>query len=702
MAHQVKDATIRVRTLDNGWETIGVDRARGISHENLEYDHDRWGSLTASFDLRRAPRTPWPDIAESTDVEIEIAGVQTWKGRVNGTPTRDGADRSMNVQCEGLQAHLDDDTYVPFYVHTRLADWKDIRSDPNCVLTSFTAPGAVVNDNGAVTLSWPQNAQCNPNTVVGVTLDLGPAAAAKRVTLTYDSRNVAGGTFRLYVTGHDLAGVPTIGSGGDNAIMVSWDDGAAAANTFTGSFTNTHRYVTVYLLATGSRAAGAAASDFLARILALNVYADTAYESGNASALKASTVIPDALTKATVLLDADRSLIATTSFSIPDLAQLDDKTPREVWDAVNAFHNYASKIDERGRPVFQPLPSAPRIEVGEWTALDGSDANQSNLAEIYNRGILTGRTPAGAPARFERYQADKLTKHTVQLNNPSADTDVANWSTTNPNPVTRDTGTFDTTPASFRLLSMPFKTTATGTVAAGTFEKHRTYVLEFRWRPDGNHAMGAPDPDTWADGGSCQFQFGTSTDFGKLTLVGWNSAGTWTTLRVLWSPAATVTSGVEFRYLQGRYGTNSLRLDSFTVYRSDATRVDRRGFRRTKRLPIDAPIPTDGTAANQILDTFLATHKTAQFKGEYVITGPVREILTGKTVPPEQLGMRTTELLRFTDRIDPDTGAVGRDGRIVRVKYSHAEDQASVSIDNSSQNFEALLARYGALVGGPR
>ena len=62
------------------------------------------------------------------------------------------------------------------------------------------------------------------------------------------------------------------------------------------------------------------------------------------------------------------------------------------------------------------------------------------------------------------------------------------------------------------------------------------------------------------------------------------------------------------------------------------------------------------------------------------------------------LGM-TGEMIRFTDRIDPDTGAVGRDARIAEVSIDPDTEEATVTLDNSRAGFDALLARLDVVLG---
>src|SRR6478672_1028388 len=124
------EASVRVQVLGGTWETIGSDRYRGVAAEQLQLTANEWGPDTASFTLRRDPDAVHPDLLAWTPVEIWVAGVPVWDGRVKETPAQEGADFSLNVQCEGWQYHLDDDSYAANYVHTRLDDFADVRSVP--------------------------------------------------------------------------------------------------------------------------------------------------------------------------------------------------------------------------------------------------------------------------------------------------------------------------------------------------------------------------------------------------------------------------------------------------------------------------------------------------------------------------------------------------------------------------------------------
>src|SRR3954452_24134939 len=156
MSGDPRQVTIRVQVLGGTWEVIGADRYRGVSAEGVQFTANEAGYDTASFTLRRDPSAVHPDLLAWTPVEIWVAGVLAWDGRVKETPAQEGADFSLNVQCEGWQYHLDDDVYSQTYVQTRLSDWVDYRSLPTAVLGLTQAyAGGQVNSGQALALVAP-------------------------------------------------------------------------------------------------------------------------------------------------------------------------------------------------------------------------------------------------------------------------------------------------------------------------------------------------------------------------------------------------------------------------------------------------------------------------------------------------------------------------------------------------------------------
>lgn len=129
-----------------------------------------------------------------------------------------------------------------------------------------------------------------------------------------------------------------------------------------------------------------------------------------------------------------------------------------------------------------------------------------------------------------------------------------------------------------------------------------------------------------------------------------------------------------------------------------STVASRQGLTRTQQLDVSFTITT--TAADQIGDKWLASHVKAPFRGTVTAVGrdSFRQVIGGSPLEPEDMLAQTGELLRFNDLIDPDTGDLGRDGRIVEVTYNHDENSVIVTIDSSRTSFESLLERIGIYV----
>lgn len=686
---QTKDAVVRVQTLSGAWENLGSDRAHGIWPEGVTATADHWGPSKASFSLHRDPGVAWPDIAAFTPVEIEIGGVLVWDGRIKETPMSQSS-RVINVQCEGWQYHLDDDVYQRAYVHAKLADYKDVRGMPGAPLgaSAYNAAGQVTADGGQVYLAWTNGTPLVANAQVGAIVDLG-SAGAKRVVLSWESSNNTA-ALQFYIQGTNT---PSSNSGVyENLGFIGLNSGPSGTSAFT--FTSTWRYLSVNLY--NPAFVGATGADHWIKFTAIKVFADTAYESANESVLKATAIIPDALDRATLLLSDDRSGIdpdATVTFAFPEFAPDGAKTAREIWSAANAVHDYDSKIAVRRRPIFRPKPSAALVEIGEWPGCSVEDASANSGEEIYNRVIVEGTTANGEKLVIERAAsqgADVVGEPVTSPapNNPSFATDTTSWTAAGGSTITRETtpGLYDTFPASGRwertarpLLAAgdTLTETFTGTFLAGT-----AYILTIRLR--------ARDVPTVVD-----LEFGATGD--RVAAAVKVPDLVFATSTVTWTPTADQTAVTML--LRATTDTLEIYVDSLSLAVAKPTLVDRRGFRRTHILSVKNSLTPELGA--QIGDVWLDAHRTTPFKGSARIAGDraAREIATGRSVPPEQLLLRTGELLRLADRIDPDTGGHGRDGRIAEVTYSANDNSASVALDSRRTSHEALLERLAVVVG---
>jgi len=179
---QGKDTVVHVQRTDGSWDILGQSVARGIQPEDPDLQVDDHGPKTASFNLRRSPGALWPDVRKYAKVLIQVAGLDVWGGRIADTPVRSSGDTVMSVQCEGAQAHLDDDVYERKYIVTDLSAWQDRRSNLATSVGSgaHCAAGQVSNDGGLM-LMFPDDASVAANDDCGVMLDMGPGGSAARI-----------------------------------------------------------------------------------------------------------------------------------------------------------------------------------------------------------------------------------------------------------------------------------------------------------------------------------------------------------------------------------------------------------------------------------------------------------------------------------------------------------------------------------------
>lgn len=649
---QTDDATVRVQVLDGTWEVFGADRGRGIVPENVACSANEWGSDTASFDLRRDPAVMWPDLQAFSPVEVEVGGELVWSGRLRETPARDGDDPVINVQCEGWPYHLDDDSFAAFYVHSRVGDWRDMRTFPTAVLGAGQAfaGGQVANDNGTITLAFPNGVQITNGSHVGVVLDLGPGNTAAGASVDYETSNNHANAF-LFCRGHTA---PDSTGWAANDIVSTPVSTLGASGSVRGAFPTPRRYLHVFLR--WNTTGGALAIEIFVKIKAVRVFAKDAYRAADASVLKASTVVTDARARAAPLLSADASKVTATTFDLPDLSfPLDPRTPREVIAGVNALHNYRTQVDVERRLVFGPRPAAPVFEVGAWGASRFEDSAINSGQDVYNRALVTGSGPDGAPLIVGRAATGPL-RAVRSPAFPAATEFGVGTGTSDSAEISAVTGMFYagvTYRAYYSASASGGRPYSSQTIELGTFSDNRV--------------VNTADSPNWVD---------------------WTPAvdAPANTVRLIYRVKATgfVEASLTTPTQLGNVDTNG------------STLADRRGFRRTKILPVSAVLTA--AVAQQIGDTYLAAHRTQPLRGQVTVTpGGVRRVLSGEDVHPAHLLTQTQQLLRLSHRVDPDTGALGRDGTIATVTYAHATRTAQLAIDSDRRNFESLLARYAAL-----
>lgn len=683
---QDKTVTIRVQTLDGVWETVGVDRLRGVWPENDSYTADDWGPSKCSFDLRRDPGAIFPDLGAWTPCEVEIGGVLVWDGRVRETPVRE-AERVVNVQGFGWQYHLDDDQYQRVYVHARLADYKDTRALPTAPLNYYIAGGQINADRGMIQIAIPNGtALAGSDNRVGVTLDLGQGNTAKRIVVEWETST---STLEFYARASDT----------QDSSAASFSDAfsfalAAGSGTTAGTFATARRYVHLFLYYSG--AATTPTRDIYIRLKSVKVFTETAFESGNQSVLKATDIIPDALNRTTILLSGDRSGIdpdATVTFAFPEFALSAQRTPREVIDAANSVHGYLTQVAVGRRMIFKPKPSVPLIEIGAWPGSEFDDASANSGEDIYNRVIIEGTGADGAQLSVERSAGQQTGTPTEIISNPAVANpsfaiDTTGWTPSTAGTITRDTALFGSSPASGRWergINSLIPGDSIAATCTGTFLRGVTYVLQVALGSAGAYAGPGLEVRLGEDADRSASAMSPNTGFP----VG----------MIAWTPTANRSAVQLVLVVLPGNSPKIVYIDSLVLAVALPTLVDRRGFRRTHTLPVECSLTP--ALGKQIGDVFLDAHRTTPLKGSVKIAGNqgCRHIQTGYGFPPERLLLMTGELLRLSHRIDPDTGGQGRDGRIAEVTYTPATDAAVVALDSRRTSHEALLKRLAVVVG---
>jgi hypothetical protein len=265
--------------------------------------------------------------------------------------------------------------------------------------TCSTAPTCI--RGSAIGYSNADNVAINDE--VGVTRDLGPDSTAKRVVMTWQSTNNVAG-LSCIVRGHDGPN-PLTGSGFNDFFSFAMNSGASG--TSAGTIATPRRYVHVFLHDAATNYAPVGGQVNL-NITSLQVFRDTAYESGNASILKADQVIKDALAVAP-LLNQSTAQISAGTFSIPSYVTPGYQTFRQIAEAVNVVENYRLKLggDDLRTLIYGTKPSAPIAEVGDWSGSDFTDATVSG-EPIYSRAIVDASGPDGARLVSKRIQTGTL------------------------------------------------------------------------------------------------------------------------------------------------------------------------------------------------------------------------------------------------------------------------------------------------------
>lgn len=703
-----KAVTIRAQAVDGTWETLGADRRYGVVPESVSLESDTWGSTRASFDLHRDPRVTYPDLGAFTPIEVEEAGRLIWSGRVIETPAT--GDRLLSVSCEGWQYHLDDDIYVKSYIKTSISEWSDVRTFLNADLGGFLTAPQVNSDNGVIVFSYPENVVLVNTSQVGIGIDLGPFFAGGAIWTDMDFFNSSGNTNIHYQIIGNPSNVANVGGVGNVLIHDVGISTGPSQYQALGTIPADCRYLVIKMFS-GVGANFTPTAGTYIRMKQIRVFANAAYHSSGTSVLKASTVAVDAIANATRLLSSDQSLVQSTTFSIPSL-DLGPQTPRQAWSAVDAYHNWMKKIDVYRRPVYAPLPSTPTLDYGSWSGGDINDASMNSGREIYNRALVTGSEVDGAPVMTYRGSGGVVTNPidpaivwvpdpTLTQANPGFEVNTTGWAIDTFGTLVRDTGVAQASAASLRLTTDASVSEAWVTTTLTGLVPGMRYKASIAVRPNATLSAQSRIEVRYASS-----PWSASRGLTDTTMFpGGFAVGTFKDAFIDFTANAT---SLVLRVKLGIAATSSIAgyLDNLRVERAYAPLLDRRGVIRTMTLPLGSTMPLsalqppDNSPQSTIGDIWVKDHATTPFKGSITVTGDasVRETLTGQDVPAGVLLTRTGEMVRLMDRIDPDTGGLGRDARIVAVSYAPASGVSQVTLDNARDNLSALLSRMAVVV----
>lgn len=474
----------------------------------------------------------------------------------------------------------------------------------------------------------------------------------------------------------------------------------------------------------------------------------SAVNTAAVSTLKASTAISDALTSYAPKIGTSK--ITATSTSIQALKTDGYKTPREVIDQANAYHQWIARVDENKQFVYKAKPTVPLFEVGAWSGYDFSDQAASSGDDIYSRVVVDAQGSAGAPIRVARSAGQMATSvarsnsgastltsaQQTSLKVTSAPVTDINLITTSGKNYAQDSWTAAQIAAN-DSATWDGATYSTGGMlpiyATGVFRAGVTYELRGTCQFQGGFPTSAQTMvirfgmDGLATGSVTKLADGSNvavTTSSHAVSFPLTASDTYPyAFRFFWTPdtdqsfTTSFSTGVENlpAFLMG-LGTSTIAggnvlvvgvyattggvstgQQNLSLYTRSATLAERRGIRKTYQL--SAPgVQTTATLA-AIGDAWLFDRLRAQLRGSLTCTGPtsIRQVATGDPVHPSRLLLSAGEMLRLADRIDPDTGALGRDARIASINYDHDSQQVTMELDNRRDNLQAFLNRLGVV-----
>ncbi len=382
------EAVISTRPHDGEWAPLGRGRnAPGNTPDGVSLSSTTAGPESLTFTIRRPGDVRWDDLQPLVDVRAEVPGAGiVWSGRVHEVVPADNGQ--LNVACRGWQYALDDDLWRRSWVRDRTAGFQDIRTVPASINYAVFDPtdDLIATVDGAIRLQLPARALLAGQTAA-VILDLGDAVG-RSVAIDYVNLTGANASVNLIIQGYDDQAATT---GGDTAYNTATT--GLAASPFAVDMAADKRFILIGLQVATGVTPGAVVGIKITRV---RVYAETAYRSGAASALLASTVVGE-VRAALPWLSSDTSRIETTVTTIPHLdTEGAYETHRQTLQRVNAYHDYLFGVDELRRLFFTQRPSTPIIAIGERSGDAAFQDAGDNIEDLFNQVIVNGRDATGA------------------------------------------------------------------------------------------------------------------------------------------------------------------------------------------------------------------------------------------------------------------------------------------------------------------
>lgn len=674
MKHPRAALSVSLQPRDGGWIKLGTGTRYQVVPESISFDGDlgEYGCLSARWKMTMNPRFPHLELEHFTPVLIESGAEHVWSGRIISTPTQYGEDSVVNVEAQGWGQHTKDDAADRTWIVSDLSRWVDARSIDAQVLsaTAFAASGTVDAGRGVIRIALPPNGTYTLGQTNGAVLDLGPNGTAAAIAVMWDG---GGGGYNVCVC--------TSSDGKVDATTEQVLATIATGGTSTVTFSTPKRYVLFYTKRTAATVTASTAEAW-ARLSFAAVATSSSYLSGNASALKASTIIGDTLTELCPLVSSDRSLISATSFNVPQFpASSGWRYANEYIDNANAFHGWQFLLSPDPTPVatFRAVPTLPAFVVGIADDYHFENPSQSDGRSVFSR-VVSEYTAA------DGQQLDASLENTWSLSSQQAanpgfeSASLASWTPYNGS-LTRDTAVFDVGLASGRM-----GTDATGVALSETqitgLSVGKMYRFTVRVRRAATMIAGS------------EFRVVSGATQNVTSLQG-AASGAFQTFTVDHYPT-TSTASVQIYLATGVAAVATAGyVDEVTVTENRSTVVGLRGFRRTALRPMGGA--SNATAASSIASLELDAAQYPPLKGSLALQGRVRR-MGGGTSPVSILPSMVGEVILIENLEDPNTGALGRQGVIKRAAYDESTDTATVEIDDPSDFIDNLRARLGAFV----